>query len=85
MNNSMIIGRYLEKNSLIHKLDPRTKLISLILLMVSMFLIPFETQIPYLAFACLGGFLVLLLVVMLMSKIPISQFIKSYKSSAIFR
>lgn len=80
MNNTMIIGRYYQKDSAIHRLDPRTKFISLIVIMVSMFLIPFETQIPYLAFACLGGFLVLLLVVMLMSKIPISQFIKSYKS-----
>ena len=80
MNNTMIIGRYYQSNSPIHKLDPRTKFISLIFIMVSMFLIPFETKIPYLAFACLGGFLVFLLVVMLLSKIPIGQFIKSYRS-----
>ena len=80
MNNSMIIGRYYQKDSAIHRLDPRTKFISLIVIMVSMFLIPFETNIPYLAFVCLGGFLVFLLVVMILSKIPITQFIKSYRS-----
>lgn len=80
MNNSMILGRYFQRDSAIHRLDPRTKFISLIVIMISMFLIPFETNIPYLAFACLGGFLLLLLVVMILSKIPITQFIKSYRS-----
>ena len=80
MNNSMIIGRYLEKNSLIHKLDPRTKLISLILLMVSMFLIPFTEDAKYIGFIWLGGFILLLLIVMILSKIPLIQFIKSYQS-----
>lgn len=80
MNNSMIIGRYLEKNSLIHKLDPRTKLISLILLMVSMFLIPYSESTRYIGFLCLGGFILLLIIIMILSKIPLIQFIKSYQS-----
>ena len=80
MNNSMIIGRYFQKDSLIHRLDPRTKLISLILLMVSLFIIPFNTTIPYVGFALMGGYVVLLLLVIMLSKIPLYQFIQSYKS-----
>ena len=79
MNNTMIIGRYYNANSIIHKLDARTKLISLILIMVGMFLIPFETKIPYLSFIIMGCFFVMLVIIMLLSKISIFEFIKSYK------
>lgn len=80
MNNSMIIGRYYQKDSIIHRLDPRTKLISLVLIMVSLFLMPHKTTIPYLQFGLVGIFLVILAIVMIMSKIPIIKFIQSYKS-----
>ena len=79
MNNSMIIGRYYQKDSIIHRLDPRTKLLALIILMVSMFLIPYETKIPYLSFILMGGFVLLFVIIMILSKIPIMKFISSYK------
>ncbi len=79
MNNSMIIGRYYQSNSIIHKLDPRTKLLALIVLMVAMFLIPFETTIPYLSFILMGAFVLLLIILMILSKIPLIKFIQSYK------
>ena len=79
MNNKMIIGRYYQANSIIHKLDARTKLISLILIMVGMFLIPFNTEIPYISFGIMGCFFLLLFIVMFMSKISIFEFIKSYR------
>ena len=53
MNNSMIIGRYFQKDSLIHRLDPRTKLISLILLMVSLFIIPCSSALLIILYAVL--------------------------------
>ena len=80
MNSSMIIGRYYQKNSIIHNLDPRTKLISLIILMISLFLIPYKTSVPYMGFVAIGIFLFILLIVMILSRIPIIEFIKSYKS-----
>ena len=79
MNNSMIIGRYYQSNSIIHKLDPRTKLLALIVLIVAMFLIPYETNIPYLSFILMGAFVLLLIILMILSKIPLINFIRSYK------
>ncbi len=37
MMDSMIIGKYVPGSSLIHRLDPRTKLVSIFLLYVSFF------------------------------------------------
>ena len=82
MNNTMIIGRYYNANSIIHKLDARTKLISLILIMVGMFLIPFETKIPYLSFIIMGCFFIMLVIIMLLSKISI--FVTYASTSLIF-
>ena len=38
--SNITLGQYVDGKSIIHKLDPRTKLLSLMLLMVSVFLIP---------------------------------------------
>lgn len=35
MNDQMVFGQYIHKKSLVHKLDARTKIIVLILMMVS--------------------------------------------------
>ena len=41
MNNfNITIGQYVKGNSFLHKLDPRLKIVSTIILMVSIFLIP---------------------------------------------
>ena len=40
MNDNIVFGQYIHRNSVIHKLDPRTKLLVLVLLMVGIFLIP---------------------------------------------
>lgn len=79
MNNTMIIGRYYHASSVIHSLDARTKLISLILIMVSVFLIPFKTSIPYFCFIAMGIYMLALFIIMILSKISIFEFIKSYK------
>ena len=68
MNNfNITIGQYVKGNSFLHKLDPRFKIVSTIILMVAIFLIPSSlTNIYYLL-----GFLGLFLVLLLTSKINI--------------
>ena len=39
MNSKIVFGQYVNGNSWIHKLDPRTKLITLFLMMIGVFLI----------------------------------------------
>ena len=41
MNNfNITLGQYVKGNSYLHKLDPRLKIVSTLILMVSIFLIP---------------------------------------------
>ena len=37
MNNKVVFGQYFDTNSWMHRLDPRTKIISLFLLMIGVF------------------------------------------------
>ena len=71
MNSKMIFGQYYNTNSVIHRLDPRTKLICLFILMIAIFLI---TNI----YALLATFGLILLIV-LISKIPVKRFMQSFK------
>lgn len=71
MNSKMILGQYYNVDSVIHKLDPRTKLIGLFVLMISIFLL---NSIEYLL-AMLG----LILIIVLSSKIPLKKFFNSFK------
>ncbi|MDR0831700.1 MAG: energy-coupling factor transporter transmembrane protein EcfT [Bacillales bacterium] len=70
MNNAL--GRYIDKDTLVHKIDPRIKLISIIVLTVCLFL-------PNIEFVGLGfiGFFVLLLVIF--GKIPLTYIFKPLK------
>ena len=65
MNDQMVFGQYIHKNSLVHKLDARTKIIVLILMMVSVFLIPKDN------FIILGIALIIPLIGVILSKISI--------------
>lgn len=81
MNNKIALGQYVDKNSIIHKLDPRNKLISLIVLMVLVFLIPspLKTEKPYVPFIALGIIAFLTLIIVLLTKISLLKFLKSIK------
>lgn len=72
MNNKVIFGQYYESDSFIHKLDPRVKLIGLVALFISLFVIK--------NIYILLGFTVLLLVLILCTKTPIGKFFKSIKT-----
>lgn len=70
----MVFGQYVNVDSWIHRLDPRTKIIVLFMLMIAIFLI----QNIY---VLLGCFLFVAIVV-LSSKIPLSKFLNSFKMVA---
>lgn len=64
----VVIGQYIPANSWVHRLDPRTKLVGLILLIVSTFLIQELTTML--------SMLVAVLVLFASSKIPLKRFFR---------
>jgi energy-coupling factor transport system permease protein len=64
----VVIGQYIPANSWVHRLDPRTKLVGLILLIVSTFLIQELTTMV--------GLLIAVLVLFASSNIPLQRFFK---------
>lgn len=71
MLNDVVIGQYFPGNSIIHKLDPRTKILGLTLLILNVFLAN-----DYLTYIVLVSFTLL---VILLSKITITMILKSLK------
>src|SRR5690554_1743104 len=71
------IGQYIPTNSIIHKLDPRTKIISLILLLVALFLIPVSTS--SLNLILLGTMFFISIILSMLAKVPIGKLISSLK------
>ncbi|MNO30239.1 Energy-coupling factor transporter transmembrane protein EcfT [compost metagenome] len=71
MANTVLVGQYVETNSIFHRLDPRTKLLSMILIMLSFLLL--DTLLSY-AFATL-----FVICILRMSKIPVHVFAKGLK------
>lgn len=74
MNNKIIFGQYYEADSFLHRLDPRVKLIGLLLLSVSLFVI----QNIYVML----GFTAVLLFLIISTKAPISKVFRSLRSMA---
>ena len=71
MADTVLIGQYMETNSIFHRLDPRTKILSIIIIMLSFLML--ETCISY-AVATIFVFGILLL-----SKIPFRVFWRGLK------
>ena len=69
--NNMMFGRYLPLDSFVHRLDPRLKIGSLLLLLIAVFF-----DAGFLGYAILGVFVVIMAI---LSKIKISQIIKAIK------
>ena len=69
--NNIVFGKYLPLNSIIHKIDPRVKIISLILLLVAIF-VPDSWYVYLVLF--IFEFMVLIL-----SKIKIKMILKAFK------
>lgn len=71
MLSDIKIGQYFPANSVLHKMDARFKLVSLLLLLIGIFI--FDTQIDYIIWC------VLVFGLMFVSKIPIKMFFSSIK------
>lgn len=69
--NNFVFGKYLPLNSIIHKLDPRIKIIALFIMMVSIF-----TVNNWWAYLLLG---IIILTIIFLSKLSISFVIKAFK------
>lgn len=74
--NNIIFGQYLFRNSIIHKMDSRSKLAILFILMIGVFLIPMNNFILLL----IAGLIPLIAVVF--SKISVFKYLKSLKQIA---
>ena len=69
--NGMMLGRYLPMDSFIHRLDPRLKIGSLLLLLISVFF-----DAGFIGYGILGIFVIVLVI---LSKMKLSQVVKSIK------
>ena len=74
MNDKIVFGQYINKNSWIHRLDPRCKVITLFMMMIGIFLI---TNVHALL-VCLG----FIFIVVLTTKISPLKFLKSFRMIA---
>lgn len=72
--NSMVFGQYVNVDSWVHRLDPRTKILSLFTLMICLFLIN--------NIYILIGFFIFELIIVLSTRIPINKFLNSFKAVA---
>ncbi len=72
MLNDITFGQFIDTNSFIHKLDPRTKLLGLIAYIILIFVAG--------NFISIGLLSLFLITVMLVSKIPVKMYLKNIKS-----
>lgn len=72
MLKDITFGQYFDNNSFIHKLDPRTKLISLFALIVFIFVSQNAVALSLMA--------VLIFVSMILSKVPVKMYLKNLKA-----
>jgi len=72
MMSDITFGQFIDTNSVLHKLDPRTKLLSLIAFIVFVFVAN--------NFLSLGVLAVLLLICIFVSKIPLNMYLKNLKA-----
>lgn len=72
MFSDITLGQYYNENSIIHRLDPRVKLVGTVLFMVSLFI--------FNNYVCYGIALLFLISVIAMSKVPVKFMLKGMKS-----
>ncbi|QWB95989.1 energy-coupling factor transporter transmembrane protein EcfT [Mycoplasmatota bacterium] len=80
--NQIMIGRYIPGTSWLHKLDPRIKLLSIVLYLVTIFLVPLSQEKTELIYSLIGlsALLVIILVITKSANISIMQMLKGLKS-----
>lgn len=77
MNNKINIGQYIPTNSFLHKLDPRIKIISLVLLLVSLFMIPISSE--KVSLIMLAVMFLITIMLNLLAKVPIKRLFTGIK------
>lgn len=76
--NNITIGQYIPGDSWLHKLDPRIKLFSLVLMLVAIFIIPVSSsQTPMILMVAILGLILLLTI---SSKIPLLKVLNGLKT-----
>lgn len=71
MNGKINIGQYIPTNSFLHKLDPRIKIISLVILLVALFSVPINVETKNLVL--MGILLIISVCLNSLAKIPIKR------------
>lgn len=80
MNDKLVFGQYYHRNSVIHNLDARTKILALIVLMIQVFIIPQKDyRISFIMLSVVAFFIILAIV---LSRVPILKYLKSLKQIA---
>lgn len=75
--NNITIGQFIPGDSWLHKLDPRVKLFSLVIMLVSIFLIPVSSdKVPLIAMVSILGIIILLT---FSTKIPLRKVLNGLK------
>lgn len=75
MNSNMVFGQYYNSNSWLHRLDPRSKILGIILLMTGLFVVnSIYSIIAIFAFT---------LIIIFTSKVPIKKFLNNLKMLAV--
>lgn len=77
MMQNITIGQYIPGNSIIHRLDPRTKLLSMITLIVLVFLVPVKLELFYLI--TLGFLFVFTLFLVILAQVPLLKVLRGLK------
>ena len=71
--NKIAFGQFINTNSIVHKMDARIKIIGTILFMITIFLVPVNN------FYLLGFLLLVSIILILLTKVPITKYLKSLK------
>lgn len=71
--NKIAFGQYYHSNSLIHRMDPRIKIIITMLFMISIFIVPTNN------FILLSGLFLLAIIVIFLTKVPLTRYLGSLK------
>ncbi|MDR2867725.1 MAG: energy-coupling factor transporter transmembrane protein EcfT [Acholeplasmatales bacterium] len=75
--DNLTFGKYIPGNSFIHRLNPTVKIVILIVLMVCVFLVPISATFVLHNFIILGSFLLVVLFLILLARIPFLQVLSS--------
>ena len=84
MNDKMVFGQYYHGNSIIHKLNSKTKIIFTLLIMICAFFVPTKIELIKYSFIILGILSLFVIAIIILTKVPIINFIKSLKQILFF-